>query len=58
MGMLRTLAAGGEMPDVALVHSAPTPAATIFGVELRALAERFPTLRLHRAAHPRPAAAG
>ena len=48
MGMLRTLAAGGEMPDVALLHSAPTPAGTIFGGELRDLAERFPTLRLHQ----------
>jgi ferredoxin-NADP reductase len=48
MGMLRTLAAGGEMPDVVLLHSAPTPAETIFGVELRDLAERYPTLRLYQ----------
>jgi ferredoxin-NADP reductase len=36
-----------EMPDVVLVHSAPTPGDVIFGDELRDLAVRFPNLRLH-----------
>jgi ferredoxin-NADP reductase len=45
--MLRSLAARGEMPDVVLVHSAPTPEDVIFGAELRALAARFTSLRLH-----------
>ncbi len=45
--MLRSLAARGEMPDVVLVHSAPTPDDVIFGAELRTLAARFPSLRLH-----------
>ncbi|GAA2331830.1 NADPH oxidoreductase [Dactylosporangium salmoneum] len=45
--MLRSLAAQGEMPDVVLVHSAPTAQDVIFGAELRALAARFPRLRLH-----------
>ncbi|MCX9190882.1 stearoyl-CoA 9-desaturase [Carbonactinospora thermoautotrophica] len=47
MGMLRTLAARGAMPDVVLVHSAPTPQDVIFGAELRDLARRFATLRLY-----------
>jgi ferredoxin-NADP reductase len=45
--MLRSLAIRGGMPDVALVHSAPTPEAVIFGAELRAMAGRFPSLRLY-----------
>jgi stearoyl-CoA 9-desaturase NADPH oxidoreductase len=45
--MLRSLAARGEVPDVVLVHSAPTPEEVIFGAELRALAARFAGLRLH-----------
>ncbi|WP_460494813.1 ferredoxin reductase [Dactylosporangium cerinum] len=45
--MLRSLAAHGEMPDVVLVHSAPTPQDVIFGAELRALTARFPRLRLY-----------
>jgi stearoyl-CoA 9-desaturase NADPH oxidoreductase len=45
--ILRSLAVRGEMPDVVLVHSAPTPEDVIFGVELRTLAERFASLRLH-----------
>lgn len=45
--MLRSLAARREMPDVVLVHSAPTPEDVIFGAELRALAARFAGLRLH-----------
>ena len=48
MGMLRTLAARGDMPDVVLLHSAPTPAAAIFGRQLHHLCEQFPTLRLHQ----------
>ena len=47
MAMLRSLARDGSMPDVVLVHSAPTAEDVIFGSELRALAARFPTLRLH-----------
>ncbi len=46
MGMLRSLAARGEMPDVVLVHSAPTRDEVIFGIELRQMAVRFPSLRL------------
>jgi ferredoxin-NADP reductase len=45
--MLRSLAAGAQMPDVVLVHSAPTAADVIFGAELRALAARLPSLRLY-----------
>ncbi|WP_250282766.1 MULTISPECIES: ferredoxin reductase [unclassified Frankia] len=47
MSILRGLALGDEMPDVVLVHSAPTRDAVIFGEELRELARRFPGLRLH-----------
>jgi stearoyl-CoA 9-desaturase NADPH oxidoreductase len=36
MGMLRSHA--GDLPDVVVVHSAPTARDTIFGVELRAMA--------------------
>jgi ferredoxin-NADP reductase len=46
-GMLRSLAMRGEMPDVVLVHSAPTPEDAIFGGELRTLAARFSSLRLY-----------
>ncbi|WP_460335014.1 ferredoxin reductase [Actinoallomurus acanthiterrae] len=35
------------LPDVVLLHSAPTPKDAIFGEELRALAARFPNLRLY-----------
>ncbi|WP_338090845.1 ferredoxin reductase [Planosporangium thailandense] len=45
--MLRGLVAHGWMPDVVLVHSAPTPAEVIFGAELRALAARCAGLRLY-----------
>jgi ferredoxin-NADP reductase len=45
--MLRSLAIRGELPDVVLVHSAPTPADVIFGAELRAVAARFAGLRLY-----------
>jgi ferredoxin-NADP reductase len=47
MAMLRSLALDGTMPDVVLVHSARTAGDVIFGAELRALAARFPTLRLY-----------
>jgi ferredoxin-NADP reductase len=36
-----------DVPDVVLIHSAPTPEDVIFGAELRALAERFVNLRLY-----------
>ncbi|MEV0406499.1 ferredoxin reductase [Actinoallomurus sp. NPDC050550] len=36
-----------ELPDVVLLHSAPTPEDVIFGAELRALAARFANLRLY-----------
>jgi stearoyl-CoA 9-desaturase NADPH oxidoreductase len=45
--MLRGLAAGVRMPDVVLVHSAPTAADVIFGAELRLLAAVSPSLRLY-----------
>lgn len=49
MSMLRLLAPRGPagMPDVVIVHSAPAHDDVIFGAELRALAARFPTVRLH-----------
>jgi ferredoxin-NADP reductase len=46
MAMLRTLAAAGPMPDVVLLHSAPTAAETIFREELLALARQYSQLRL------------
>ncbi len=54
MAMLRHLAASQRMPDVVLTHSAPDPSQVIFGPELRRLATRFPSLRLHEQ-HTRPA---
>jgi stearoyl-CoA 9-desaturase NADPH oxidoreductase len=45
--MLRSLAAGAQMPDVVLVHSARTAADMIFGAELRSLAATSPSLRLY-----------
>ena len=47
MGMLRDLHARGALPDVALVHIAPTRDAVIFGAELRRLARRHAGLCLH-----------
>jgi ferredoxin len=47
MAMLRSLARHGAMPDVVLVHSAPTREEVIFGEELRMLAGQIPDLRLH-----------
>jgi ferredoxin-NADP reductase len=46
MAMLRTLAGRGRLPDVVLLHSAPTPDQVIFSTELRALAAAHPGLRL------------
>ncbi len=45
MAMLRTLAARDALDDVVLLHSAPSPAETIFDGDLRTLARR-PGLRL------------
>jgi stearoyl-CoA 9-desaturase NADPH oxidoreductase len=49
MSILRLLEPRGAsgMPDVVVVHSAPTRDDVIFGTELRALAARFPSVRLH-----------
>jgi stearoyl-CoA 9-desaturase NADPH oxidoreductase len=47
MGMLRTLAAGAGLPDSVHVHSALHRDDVIFGDELRGLAQRFPSYRLH-----------
>jgi ferredoxin-NADP reductase len=47
MGMLRGMASRAVMPDVVVVHSAPSRDGVIFGAELRALAARFPRLRLY-----------
>lgn len=54
MAMLRHLArrgpaehAGGDLPDIVLVHSAPAADDVIFGAELRELADRLAFLRLY-----------
>ncbi|MFF3671342.1 ferredoxin reductase [Microtetraspora malaysiensis] len=47
MAMLRSLARPGNMPDVIVLHSAPTREEVVFGPELRELASRFPNLLLH-----------
>ena len=47
MSMLRTLDRRQTIPDVLLVYSSPTVERMIFRDELRALAERNGTLRLH-----------
>jgi ferredoxin-NADP reductase len=46
MGMLRTLAAAGDLPDVVHVHSATDHDDVIFGAELRGMAERELSYRL------------
>ncbi|MCW2778406.1 MAG: Ferredoxin-NADP reductase, partial [Frankiales bacterium] len=46
MGMLRSLALQGPLPDVVLVHSALTRDDVIFGDELRRLAAEHPRFRL------------
>jgi ferredoxin-NADP reductase len=47
MGMLRTLAAQGALPDAMHIHSASDRADVIFGDELRGMDERFPSYRLY-----------
>ena len=47
MGMLRTLAAQGPLPDIAHVHLAPSEREMIFGAELRRLAHREAGFVLH-----------
>jgi stearoyl-CoA 9-desaturase NADPH oxidoreductase len=46
-GLLTDTAGDRVLPDVVLLHSAPTPGEVIFGDELRALAARSPNLRLY-----------
>ncbi|WP_078973238.1 ferredoxin reductase [Streptomyces sp. MMG1533] len=47
MGILRTLAARGtRLPDVVLLHSAPTPERCLFHAELTESADRLPWLTL------------
>lgn len=48
MSMLASLDARGAMPDVTVIHAAPTAADMIFRSELEALAVRHSQLRLHR----------
>lgn len=47
ISMLRTLDGRGALPDIDLVHSAPTSADVLFRAELHALAEKHPTLTLY-----------
>jgi ferredoxin-NADP reductase len=47
MGMLRTLATAGDLPDLVHVHSARHRDDVIFGADLRRFATAFPTYRLH-----------
>lgn len=47
MSMLRTMDRRGALPDVVLVHSAPTAADVLFRDELHALVAEHPGLRLH-----------
>ena len=47
MSMLRTMDRRGEVPDVALVHSAPTREDVLFRAELLELVLRHPSLTLH-----------
>jgi ferredoxin-NADP reductase len=56
MAMLRTLAHGGDLPDIVHVHYAKHASDEIFGAELRALAAAHPRYRLtivHTASDPR-----
>lgn len=46
MGMLRTLDATGAVPDVVVVHSAPSGTDSIFAAELAAMADRRCGLRV------------
>jgi ferredoxin-NADP reductase len=47
MSMVRTMDRRGEMPDVVLVHSAPTEADVLFREELHTLAAKHAGLHLH-----------
>ncbi len=47
MGMLRTLDTTGAVPDVVVVHSAPSAEDSIFAAELEAMAARRCGLRVH-----------
>lgn len=47
LGMLRSLAARGPLPDIAHVHLAPSRDEVIAGEELRRLDRRHPAYRLH-----------
>ena len=47
ISMLRTLDRRGSLPDIDLVHSAPTERDVLFRAELHALAARHPGLHLH-----------
>jgi ferredoxin-NADP reductase len=46
MSMLRSLEAGGDLPDIAHLHYAPDPAAVLFGSELAELAKHHARYRL------------
>ena len=47
ISMLRTLDRRGPLPDIDLVHSAPTERDVLFRQELHGLAARHPSLHLH-----------
>jgi ferredoxin-NADP reductase len=47
ISMLRTMDSRGTLPDIDLVHSAPTERDVLFRQELHALAAKHPGLRLH-----------
>lgn len=47
MAMLRTLDRRESMPDVVVCHSAPNENDVIFGDELRAIADKHDTVKLH-----------
>ena len=47
ISMLRTLDSRGTLPDIDLVHSAPTENDVLFRLELHALADKHPGLHLH-----------
>jgi ferredoxin-NADP reductase len=47
ISMLRTMDSRGALPDIDLVHSAPTEKDVLFRQELHALAVKHPTLHVH-----------
>jgi ferredoxin-NADP reductase len=47
ISMLRTMDSRGTLPDIDLVHSAPTASDVLFRAELHELAKKHPSLRLH-----------